>query len=211
MTRTPSPYHQRIAADNRESILEAATELFFDLGYDRTSLTRVADIAGVSKATLFKQFPAKADLFEAAVLRAGYSEELELPGPVSGDPSEALILFGHAYSDLLIRPRISALIRTIIAESPRFPELRDKTFDFGTYPILNALRVYLEELKGAGIIVDEDLETVSSQFLGIIASATFWPRLIHGTWSISEAERRQVVVDAAETIVARYVVDPAPK
>lgn len=49
----------------------AATELFLQLGYDRTPLARVAQSAGVSRATLFKQFPTKAELFEAAVLAAG--------------------------------------------------------------------------------------------------------------------------------------------
>ncbi|SDS43557.1 regulatory protein, tetR family [Brevibacterium siliguriense] len=158
MARKISSYHQRIAADNSSAIVDAAAELLFEHGYDRTSLTRVADIVGVSKATLFKPFPARADLFEAAVLGAGRRETLELPEPVSADPVDGLVLLGQAHSDLLVRPPISALIRTIIAESRRFPELRDKTFDFGTYPILAALRGYLEELKGSGVIGDYDLD-----------------------------------------------------
>ena len=66
-------YHRRVAATNRAAILDAATSLFLDSGYDRVSLARVAEVAGVSKATLFKQFPTKAELFEATVLTAGSS------------------------------------------------------------------------------------------------------------------------------------------
>ncbi|MGZ8690755.1 MAG: helix-turn-helix domain-containing protein, partial [Aeromicrobium sp.] len=65
MPRELPEYHRHVADKNRTAILAAATDLFLELGYDRTSLARVADRAGVSKATLFKQFPTKAELFEA--------------------------------------------------------------------------------------------------------------------------------------------------
>ena len=65
-------YHQRIAQEKRELILTAATALFLELGYDRTSLARIAERAGVSRATLFKQFPSKAALFDAIVTDAPY-------------------------------------------------------------------------------------------------------------------------------------------
>lgn len=42
------------------------------------------------------------------------------------------------------------------------------------------------------------------QFAGMISSVVFWPRLVHGNWSLSEDEVRQVVEEAARTIVARY-------
>ena len=67
-TRLLPEYHQRIADQNRTAVLAAATDLFLERGYDQTSLARVAQLAGVSKATLFKQFPTKATLFESTVL-----------------------------------------------------------------------------------------------------------------------------------------------
>jgi TetR/AcrR family transcriptional regulator of autoinduction and epiphytic fitness len=53
MSRELSSYHREVAATNRATILEAAMRLFLESGYDRTSLARVAEGAGVSKATLF--------------------------------------------------------------------------------------------------------------------------------------------------------------
>lgn len=61
-------YHQRVAQQKRVLIVRAATQLFLELGYDRASLARIAEEAGVSKATLFKQFPTKAALFDAIVI-----------------------------------------------------------------------------------------------------------------------------------------------
>ena len=141
MPRELSAYHRQVAADNRAAILEAAAGLFLELGYDRTSLARVADNAGVSKATLFKQFPTKAELFEATVLAAGDTQDSEPLEPPSGDFHAGLVSLGVAYAELLARPRMADLIRAVIAESARFPELRERTFDFGTLPVLSALRV----------------------------------------------------------------------
>ena len=81
MTREVPEYHRRVADQNRRAVLAAATALFLERGYDRTSLARVAETAGVSKATLFKQFPTKASLFEATVLALGEPPERPVAGP----------------------------------------------------------------------------------------------------------------------------------
>lgn len=209
MNREPSAYHRRIAATNREAILDAAADLFLESGYDRTSLARVAENAGVSKATLFKQFPTKAELFEATVLAAGGAPEAPPVSPPPADFLAGLMHLGRAYADVLARPRIAGLMRAIIAESPRFPELRERTFDFGTLPVLIALRRYLREADAAGVADVADPEVAATQLLGMIASAVFWPRLVHGTWSITEEERLGAIDDAARTIAARFAVEPS--
>jgi TetR/AcrR family transcriptional regulator of autoinduction and epiphytic fitness len=204
MPRELSAYHRQVAATNRSAILDAAAALFLEAGYDRTSLARVAQSAGVSKATLFKQFPTKAELFEATVLAAGDAAEGALVDPPPGDFHAGLATLGLAYAQLLSRPRMADLIRAVIAESPRFPELRERTFDFGTLPVLAALRRYLQAENAAGTADVDDPDVASAQFLGMIATVVFWPRLVHGDWSLSEEATRRVVDEAAKTIVARY-------
>lgn len=205
MARGRSSYHREMAATNRDAILIAATQLFLDNGYDRTSLARVAQQAGVSKATLFKQFPTKAELFEAAVLAAGGTPAGKPAADVPNeDFQDGLIVLGRAYADLLTRPTMTALMRTIIAESPKFPEIRERTFDFGTLPVLESLGRYLRQCHSTGSANIEDPDQASAQFLGMIASAIFWPRLVHGTWSITDDEQTHVIEEAARTIAARY-------
>ena len=204
MSRELSAYHRQVAATNRAAILKAATDLFLEFGYDRTSLARVAESAGVSKATLFKQFPTKAELFEATVLAAGDAPDGELVDPPSGDFRAGLVALGLAYAELLSRPRMADLIRAVIAESPRFPELRERTFNFGTLPVIAALGRYFEMENAAGTANVDDPEVATTQFLGMIATVIFWPRLVHGNWSLSEEETLQAVDEAARTIVARY-------
>lgn len=204
MPRELTAYHRQVAADNRAAILEAATGLFLSLGYDRTSLARVAVNAGVSKATLFKQFPTKAELFEAVVLAAGDTPDSAPLDPPSGDFHAGLVSLGVAYAELLSRPRIADLIRAVIAESSRFPELRERTFDFGTLPVLSALRRYFQGANTTGTANVHDLDVAAAQFLGMIATVVFWPRLVHGNWSLTEEETLHTIDEAARTIAARY-------
>ena len=204
MPRELSAYHRGVAATNRTAILEAATALFLELGYDRTSLARVADRARVSKATLFKQFPTKAALFEAAVLAAGDTADSEPLEPASEDFHTGLVDLGMAYADLLSRPRMADLIRAVIAESARFPELRERTFDFGTLPVLKALRRYFQAANAQGTAHVDDHDLAAAQFLGMIATVVFWPRLVHGDWSLTDEETLRTVDEAARTIAARF-------
>jgi len=204
MTRGTSAYHRRIAAENRAAILTAAAGAFLELGYDRTSLARIATDAGVSKATLFKQFPTKAELFEATVLDVGGRfPGAEISIPPDTDLRGGLQLIGEAYVDLLDRPGMAELLRIVIAESPQFPELRDRTFDFGSLPVLTALNRLLADAHAVGDADIPSPDVVAPQFLGMIATMVFWPRLVHGGWSLSADEKREVVAQAVQTIVAR--------
>lgn len=83
----------------------------------RTSLARIAQQAGVSKATLCKQFPTKALLFEETALAASRSPAPEPVDVPSEDFCAGLVTFGRAYAELLTRPEMAALMRTVIAES----------------------------------------------------------------------------------------------
>ncbi|MEK6311689.1 MAG: helix-turn-helix domain-containing protein, partial [Curtobacterium sp.] len=48
--------------DPRGRLLRAALELFAEQGYDDTTAAQIAERAGLTKATLFRQFPDKREL-----------------------------------------------------------------------------------------------------------------------------------------------------
>lgn len=59
--------------ERRALLLERATELFGEHGYDALSMSQIAREAKISKALLYHYFPSKSRLFEAA-LAAGAAE-----------------------------------------------------------------------------------------------------------------------------------------
>jgi AcrR family transcriptional regulator len=54
-----------VTTDTRQRILDAATELFVERGYEATSLREIAERVGVTKAALYYHFPGKEDLLRA--------------------------------------------------------------------------------------------------------------------------------------------------
>jgi AcrR family transcriptional regulator len=67
--------YRRLQRDERrELLLERATELFAEYGYEGLSMSQLAHEAQISKALLYHYFPSKRRLFEAAL--ADGAEEL---------------------------------------------------------------------------------------------------------------------------------------
>ncbi|PWW66683.1 TetR/AcrR family transcriptional regulator [Actinokineospora spheciospongiae] len=203
MSRVVTTYHQRIAQEKRALILAAATALFLELGYDRTSLARIAERSGVSRATLFKQFPTKAALFDAMVTESWSTADEEDP-PQAGDIVNGLSTIGRRYAELLSHPRMTDLFRIVIAELPRFPELANAQFSHGKLPYFESVRGYLLAEHEAGTVRVEDVDLAATQFLGMIANYVFWPTLLVPGWEVSAERAAQVVDEAVRTTTARY-------
>src|SRR5258708_19755561 len=97
-------YHQRLKEEKRAAALRAAMQLFFEQGYERTTLQQIAKRANLSTATLFKRFSSKAALFEAIV-----EEFCRVDGPPAGipppqDPAPGLPVLASDHSPRLPRP-----------------------------------------------------------------------------------------------------------
>ena len=204
MTAQPSEYHRRVAAQKRTSIIEAATRLFLDSGYDGTSLARIAEAAGVSRATLFKQFTTKAALFEAIVTEHWKVDDEEAPLPEPGNLRAGLETIGHRYVALLTQPGMAALFRIVIAEVPRFPELGETQFRLGKMPYFESVRRYLAAENAAGTALLDDAEMAATQFLGMISNYVFWPRMLLARWEPDDSAITNAVDQAVLTMVARY-------
>ncbi|MFW0782878.1 TetR/AcrR family transcriptional regulator [Gordonia sp. CPCC 206044] len=203
MSSSVTTYHQRVAEEKRALIVQAATELFLELGYDRTSLARIAECSGVSRATLFKQFPSKAALFDAIVTES-WSTADEEEAPPAGDVVRGLGVIGRRYAALLGRAQMSDLFRIVIAELPRFPELADAQFSNGKMPYFESLRSYLLAEHDAGTVRIDDVDLAATQFLGMISNYVFWPALLVPGWEVSSERTAQVVEEAVRTFAARY-------
>ncbi|CAI9402447.1 TetR/AcrR family transcriptional regulator [Nocardioides sp. T2.26MG-1] len=210
MSRAVPTYHQRVALEKRALIVTAATALFLELGYDRTSLARVAERSGVSRATLFKQFPSKAALFDAIVTESWSTADEEDPPP-AGNVVDGLRAIGRRYAELLSRPQMTDLFRIVIAELPRFPELANAQFSHGKMPYFESVRSYLLAEHEAGTVRIDDVDLAATQFLGMISNYIFWPTLLVPGWQVSAQRAAQVVDEAVRTIAARYAAtDPGP-
>lgn len=106
-------------AETEARILQAALRQLAEDGYSRMSLDAVAIEAGVSKPTMYRRWPSKADMATAALRTVQLSEPPVDTGSTVGDLAGTLKNFSRS----LLRPNGMALIGTVLAEESHTPEL----------------------------------------------------------------------------------------
>lgn len=90
-TQRSTPKRRRGSA-LEAALLDAAWEELFDKGYDRFTIEAVAERARTSRDVIYRRWPNKAELVQAAAVRAGRQEEVVIPdtGTLRGDLVELL-------------------------------------------------------------------------------------------------------------------------
>ena len=100
------PRRRLSAAERRETILRAATEVFAQAGYRATKTADVAARIGVTEPVIFQHFGSKAALFAAVLERAAAGIENTLDDLAAGFGSGSALLahvvtgFAHGRRDL---------------------------------------------------------------------------------------------------------------
>jgi AcrR family transcriptional regulator len=111
------------AASPRERILAAARKIFLDGPPEHATMDAVAQEAGMSKKTIYREFKSQLELL-AALLSENVADMGEFSAPTPRDDIEielyglVMRLVGHMTS-----PRSVALFRLIVSEVRRYPEL----------------------------------------------------------------------------------------
>jgi AcrR family transcriptional regulator len=167
---------QRRQEAKREQIRTAAEQLFLDKGFGETSMDAVTAAAGVSKQTLYRYYETKAALF-ADVLGQLIAE----PVPPVKDPPTGSQLRTRAnlktlltglsqdYLARILEARQLALLRVVIAEGSRFPELTESFRS--TLPAVGGaiFLAALERGRAAGLIANwVDVRTAARAFAGLL-------------------------------------------
>ena len=111
-------------AATQERILAAATELFMERGYEKTTVADVAERGGVSRATVFWHFSDKGGLFREAFFRllAPFRDSLERDYSelAPAERLQAQIALSGQFAQEH-RSEIAAFVRWAL-ESPQFRE-----------------------------------------------------------------------------------------
>jgi AcrR family transcriptional regulator len=122
----PEPRFRRRKEDRPQEITEAALHAFAEKGYAATRVEEVAKRAGVSKGLLYLYFKTKEELFKAVVRSFVVPKIDELTAVVDSNKlSSEEFLRGPFLNFVKTLPGspVSVLVRLMIAEGPRHPDL----------------------------------------------------------------------------------------
>ena len=181
-------------------ILEAATEAFLQEGYDNTSIDAILARSGGSKATLYQYFPTKADLFRAvidAVVLNSSQPELD----TAEDIRTALTRFGTERLRVIFSAQHRALLRLVIAEQERFPDLARMYYDRGPLRSHDTLTGYLNVLQLGQRLSIEDTDEAAEFYVGMLLHRWYKEMLLLGAAPPSH----RAILRRAEHVADRFV------
>ncbi len=160
----------------RQQIRTAAEQLFLDRGFGETSMDAVTATAGVSKQTLYRYYETKAALFADVLGQLiAEPEPLVKTPPVrsrlrtGADLKTLLTSLSQNYLARVLEPRQLALLRVVIAEGSRFPELTE-SFRSTLPAVGGAIFIAaLERAQAARLIADwVEVRTAARAFAGLL-------------------------------------------
>lgn len=188
-----------------DAILIGSLEVFKKDGYAAASMDRIASAAGVSKPTLYTHFKNKEGLFTAlihqmakkngpATLKKEMANLLQLP------PEQVLRTLATTALDDFARDRtLLTLMRLIIGESERFPQLAQIFVREISKPNLEALTAYFTAQPQLNLT---DPEVAARLFTGALVHHIIVQEIMNGK-EIMPMDRDRMINSLIDMVMAR--------
>jgi AcrR family transcriptional regulator len=169
---------RRRKAERPQEISAAAFTEFSRNGYATTTLDQIAERAGVTKGTIYVYFENKEHLFISMVreiTKTTLDTVQEMFETYEGSTAELLrAQFSFIYRDIVADRRRREVLRMLIAEAPRFPELADRYYDEILRPCLALLQQAIQRGMDRGEIRKSAIVDFPQVVVGPIALVDMW-------------------------------------
>jgi AcrR family transcriptional regulator len=169
---------RRRKAERPQEILEAAFTEFSRNGYATTTLDRIAERAGVTKGTIYVYFASKEHLFISMVqefTKAAHETVQQMYETHEGSTADLLrAQFSFIYQHIVEDKRRREVVRMLIAEAPRFPELADRYHEEILRPCLDMLRQAIQRGVDRGEIRKSRIVDTPQVVIAPIALVDLW-------------------------------------
>lgn len=196
---------QTLSERKRESIINAAKQAFKEFGVESTSMDKIAELAQVSKRTVYNHFSSK------EVLVAQLLAELW---------NQAMVQINQTYdSTLSLETQLGSMLQQEVSlvGSSEYIDLARVAFGhylFKPEAIMQELSKYVDEdtalfkwLSAARLdqrLDIDDIEKAYAQVHNLIKGSCFWPQLMQIAPVLSSDERDLLVDDTVAMFLSRY-------
>ena len=179
MSTPPTRYS---SADRREQILEVATGLFAQQGFQGTTTKVIAEKSGVTEALIFRHFASKEELYWAVIERkincAAPLERLVESLEAGGDDLE--VLSRVALEVLERRAKDQTLSRLLLYSALEKHELSERFFRNYIANYFEVLARFVRQGIAAGRFRDIDPLLAARGFLGMVVYHSWMQELYRG-------------------------------
>ena len=165
----------------KAKVMEIATDLFVHHGYAATSLVDIAKGAGVATRTLYQHFGDKEALFRDVIFARDTGVAIVPPQISAGDTLFSMLERTARYMhDFSLQPRSIDLMRLMIAESKRFPELIRGVANATFARFRRNLANIFASLADAGLIPQGDYDRWAELYVDLVLGTM--PIMTYAEW-----------------------------
>ena len=197
---------KRDTSRKHHEILDAAVREFQAVGYENTSMDRIAESAGASKRTVYNHFASKEQLFHAAFDRL--KDELQELKSISYDPqrglAEQLGEFVDAKRAVAENPAWLGLMKVATTVFIANPEMARETMA-RLAEEEDQLVSWLRDAAADGRMNVEDPVRAAHVFWAMVSGGFYWPSLYLAP--MEEDEAVALKEDMVALFMARYGAD----
>lgn len=190
----------------REAILEAASQVFLESGFEGASMAEIAARVGGSKATLYGYFGSKEDLFVEVMHSAAKHHFERIFAALENDSDDlplALQRFGERTLAVLCQESAVQARRAIIAESGR-SDIGVRFFEGGPKKGTAELGRFLALQMEKGKLRQSDPIVAAHHLMALLDSETITPRLFGIEKKLTKGYIREAVGRALDTFLAGH-------
>src|ERR1700736_1205645 len=156
----------------RLAIIQAAAEVFREVGFERASMSIIRERFGGSRATLYNYFPSKEKPFFEVMHQAKEAELEAITGELDADADDLkreLVHFGQKFMAVLYSTETIAVRRLAIAES-RHSDIGKLSFEQATVPIEKRVAEFVRKVMKRGTLRTADPKIAAIHLLSLLES-----------------------------------------
>ena len=198
--------HLRLDQERVAELLDAATEVFIQRGFEGASTNEIVKRANCSKTTLYCRFPTKQELFIAVLDRrtTAMFKEVFTALPVDGPLKETLTEFGARVLRIAMSEEKIRLERVVNMEADRFPELAAHFFELGPKRGHQELARYLKEQIKRGRLIAEDSQLMAEHLISLITGGPVHWRMLGLRDHVSAKDQKKRLQAAVKAFLRAY-------
>jgi AcrR family transcriptional regulator len=198
--------------EKRDEIVQIASELFEQLGYDRCSMAALSERVGGSKATLYGYFPSKEDLLRAVLqcqIASDFDRVME-EFHQNPDLRAGLIELGIAYHKKRLSGLPVANIRCIVNQPP-CSSMGKEFYDTVIRPAFEDKAKVFQQLMDEGRLKPADPWVMLMHWKGLNDWDLFERRIIGAISGPEDVDIQNVATLAADAFLKLYGVEEEAK
>jgi TetR/AcrR family transcriptional repressor of mexJK operon len=184
-------------------LLDAAAEVFFEMGYEAASTAEIAARAHSSKRALYSRFSSKEELFMAVIEHrtAMIADRVSVLFQTDRPIREMLFEVAKELLQSLLSDEHTALMRLVYTQALQFPKAARFLTERGPDRGIAKLATHLKERETQGLLSIKDPQLAAQHFAGLLVGD-----LVHRSMLGQKVPRSQKQLEArAEAAVDAFL------